>query len=102
VARSDRARLVVLLGTPTPESSRLVALTLTEGDPTWAGPLAGVRLDLPVFHVTEAAIKAQVPPPLYREQVGLAEHALDAPAIHAALREIRERRGLAAGEGGTR
>lgn len=99
VARGDRDRLVVLLGTPTAESSRLVALTLTEGDPAWAGPLAGVRLGLPVFHVTEPAIKAQVPPAVYGAEVGLAEHALDTAAIHAALREVR---GRAAAEGGNR
>lgn len=69
----------------------MVALTLTEGDPTWAGPLAGVRLDLPVFHVTEPLIKAQVPPALYEAEVGLAECALDTAAIHAALQAIRER-----------
>ena len=44
---------MVLLGTPNPESSELVAVTLTEGDPTLAGVLAGVRLELPVFHITE-------------------------------------------------
>jgi len=44
--------VVVLIGTPNPESSELVAMTLTEGDPTWAGALAGVRLGLPVFHIT--------------------------------------------------
>jgi betaine reductase len=84
---------VVLLGTPNPESSRLVALTLTEGDPTWAGPLAGVRLDLPVFHVTEALIKAQVPADVYEEQVGLAEAVLDTRAIGETLEQIRARAG---------
>ena len=87
--RSERENLVVLIGTPTPESSRLVALTLTEGDPTWAGPLAGVRLDLPVFHVTEAAVKAQVSPDVYDVQVGIAEHALDTAAIVETLEEVR-------------
>ncbi len=78
-----------------------MALTLTEGDPTWAGPLAGVRLDLPVFHVTEPPIKAQVPPAVYGAEVGLAECALDTDAIHAALQAIRARVG-GPREGGTR
>ena len=34
--------LMVLLGTPNAESSRLYAMTVTEGDPSWAGALAGV------------------------------------------------------------
>lgn len=89
---------MVLLGTPSPESSRLVALTLTEGDPTWAGPLAGVRLELPVFHITEEPIKAQVPPEVYEEQVGLVEAVLDTRAIRETLEEIRARAGAGAKE----
>lgn len=81
----------MLLGTPNAESSRLVALTLTEGDPTWAGALAGVRLELPVFHVTEESIKAQVPGDVYEAEVGLAEHALDTSAITGALADVRAR-----------
>ena len=34
-----REDMVVVLGTPTAESSRLYALTVTEGDPSWAGAL---------------------------------------------------------------
>ena len=45
--------MVVILGTPNAESGRLYGLTVTEGDPAWAGVLAGVRLDLPVYHITE-------------------------------------------------
>jgi betaine reductase len=83
----------VLLGTPNAESSRLVALTLTEGDPTWAGPLAGVRLELPVFHVIEEPIRAQVPDDVYDAEVGLAEHVLDTRAITETLEEVRARVG---------
>ena len=93
-----RERLVVLLGTPNPESSRLVALTLTEGDPTWAGPLAWVRLELPVFHITEESIKAQVPPEVYEAQVGLAEAVLDTRAIRETLEDVRARAGAGAKE----
>jgi hypothetical protein len=39
---------VVLLGTPTEDASRLYAMTVTTGDPSRAGALAGVALDLPV------------------------------------------------------
>jgi betaine reductase len=92
VAQSHPRRdLVVLLGTPNPESSELVAVTMTEGDPTWAGALAGVPLALPVFHVTEEAIKVQVPPEVYAAQVGLAEVALDTEAIGHAVHGVRAR-----------
>ncbi len=81
----------MLLGTPNSESSALLAVTLTEGDPTWAGPLAGVRLGLPVFHIFEEGIKAQVPSEVYGAQVGLAEQALDTGAITETLRGLRAR-----------
>jgi glycine/sarcosine/betaine reductase complex component A len=82
--------LVVLLGTPTPASSRLYALTVTEGDPTWAGPLAGAALGLPVFHVIEPEVKAQIDEQVYQAEVGIAELALEEPdQIVAAVREVR-------------
>ena len=79
----------MLLGTPNAESSRLYGLTVTEGDPAWAGVLAGVSLELPVFHIVEPEIKSQVDPELYQEQVGLAEMVLDTGGIFAALQTIR-------------
>ena len=82
--------MVVLLGTPTPASSRLYALTVTEGDPTWAGPLAGEALGLPVFHVIEPEVKAQVDEQVYQAEVGMTELALEDPEeIVAAVRGVR-------------
>ena len=92
--------LVVLLGTPTPASSRLYALTVTEGDPTWAGPLAGEALGLPVFHVIEPEVRAQVDAEVYRAEVGLAELALEEPEeILAAVREVRNAHSRPGGAG---
>jgi hypothetical protein len=81
--------LVVLLGTPTEDASRLYAMTVTSGDPAWAGALAGVALGLPVYHVTEDAVKAQVPAATYDEHVGLMEMVVDPAAIARAVREGR-------------
>ncbi len=82
--------LVVLLGTPNAESSRLYALTVTEGDPSWAGPLAGTALRLPVFHITEAAVKVQIPEQIYQDQVALAELVLEVGDIAQAVAEVRK------------
>ena len=82
--------LIVLLGTPNAESSRLYALTVTEGDPSWAGPLAGTALRLPVFHITEAAVKAQIPEQIYQDQVALAELAIELDDIAQAVAEVRK------------
>jgi|TARA_Y100000294_G_scaffold152475_1_gene150806 betaine reductase len=80
---------MVLLGTPNAESSRLYGLTVTEGDPSWAGPLAGVRLDLPVYHIAEPEIKSQIEPDIYQDEVGLAEMALETDEIFDALQKVR-------------
>ena len=81
--------VVVLLGTPNAESSRLYGLTVTEGDPAWAGPLAGVRLNLPVYHITEQGIKTLIDPQIYQDQIGLTEMALDTDEIAEALQQVR-------------
>ena len=83
--------MVVLLGTPTAESSELYAVTMTEGDPSWAGALAGVSLNLPVFHVTEDEIKSQSDPELYEDEVGIAEMVLDVDSITESVRNVRSR-----------
>jgi len=82
---------VVLLGTPTPESSTLYAETMTTGDPTWAGPLAGSNLNLPVYHITENQISQQVEPSVYEAEVGLAEMVLDVEDIAQAVQDVRAR-----------
>ena len=81
--------MVVLLGTPNAESSKLYGLTVTEGDPSWAGVLAGVSLELPVYHIAEPEIKAQIDPEVYQEQVGLTEMVLDTDDIVQALQGVR-------------
>ena len=87
--RFETDELVVLLGTPNAESSRLYALTVKEGDPSWAGALAGAQLELPVYHITEPEVKAAIPPEIYEEQVALMTMVLDVDDIIAAVRDVR-------------
>jgi glycine reductase len=81
--------VVVLLGTPTADASRLYAMTVTSGDPAWAGALAGVALGLPVYHITEAAVRQQVPADTYEEHVALMEMVLDPAEIARAVEAVR-------------
>lgn len=81
--------IVVLLGTPNAESSRLYALTVTEGDPSWAGALAGVGLGLPVYHIVEDAVKTQIAPETYDEHLALMEMVLDVHEIIKAIQDVR-------------
>lgn len=62
---------------------------MKDGDPSWAGPLAGVALNLVAYHVLEPEVKSLVPEEVYEREVGVAELTLDAEAIVAAARRIR-------------
>lgn len=90
VGKVDPHEIVVLLGTPDANATELIGVTLTSGDPTWAGPLAGVQLGLPVYHILEPEIKAQIPADVYEQQVGVMEMALNAGELSAATRELRK------------
>ena len=80
--------LMVVLGMPG-EGLRLAAETLTTGDPSWAGPLAGVSLGLPVFHILEEKVRSQVPEDLYADKLLMMEMVLDLEQIESDLAEMR-------------
>jgi glycine/sarcosine/betaine reductase complex component A len=82
--------LVVLLGSPNPESAELYAATVTMGDPTFAGPLAGIPLGLPVFHVLEPEIADQLPPEFFEQQLQMASLTLPTEEIFPVVQRIRE------------
>jgi len=82
--------LVVVLGSPNADSSELYAETVVNGDPTWAGPLAGVAMKLPVFHVLEQEIKSQIDPKLFEKHLAIMEVALDVEEISKVLTRVRK------------
>lgn len=81
--------IVVLLGAPTTESSQVQFETVTTGDPSYAGPLAGVGLGLQAYHVFEPSVKAAIDPEQYAENIETLEMGLEAEAIVDALAEMR-------------
>ena len=81
--------MVVILGSPTPESAEVYAKTVTEGDPSWVGPLAGVSLKLPVYHVLEPEVKSQFDQAMYAEQVGIMESVLDTDDLIETVSKVR-------------
>ena len=81
--------VAVLLGASEAEAAGLAAETVTVGDPTFAGPLAGVALNLMVYHVVEEEVKQQVDASVYDEQVGMMEMVLDVDAISEEMKAIR-------------
>ena len=82
--------LLVVLGAPDAESAGIAAETVVLGDPSWAGPLAGAQLGLPVYHILEDELRAAVPAEVWEEQVGLMADVLEVDAIADAVREFRE------------
>ena len=82
--------MVVILGAPDADSVELYAETVVNGDPTWAGPLAGISLKLPVFHILEPEIKGQIDAKVYKEHLQLMEIALDTSKISSVLQKIRQ------------
>lgn len=82
--------VVVLLGGAEAETAGLAAETVTAGDPTWAGPLAGVSLGLKVYHVLEEEVKNEIDPAVYDEQVGMMEMVLDGEAINTEIKTVRD------------
>ena len=81
--------LVVVLGAADIDGIEMVTETVTEGDPAYVGPLAGVQLGLPVVHIFEDDVRAQVDPVVYEEQVGLVEMAVDSDAVKKAMKRLR-------------
>ena len=81
--------LVVLLGAAEGEASGLAAETVTNGDPTFAGPLTGVQLGLTVYHVCEPEVKAEFDEAVYDEQVSMMEMVINVDDIVKEMSSIR-------------
>ncbi len=81
--------ILVLLGAAEGEAAGLAAETVTAGDPTFAGSLAGVQLGLRVYHVVEPEIKDEFDADVYDEQIGMMEMVLDVDDIISEVSSIR-------------
>jgi len=82
--------VVVIIGAAEGEAAGLAAETVTNGDPTFAGPLAGVSLGLRVYHCTEEAFKSQVDSAVYDEQIGMMEMVLNVEEIAGEMKSMRD------------
>ena len=64
---------------------------MTEGDPSYAGPLAGVALKIPVYHVLEEEVLSEVPNPLREEKLQLSSLVIDVESMHQVLQAARDK-----------
>jgi betaine reductase len=81
---------IVILGSSDAEGAEIYAETVSNGDPTYAGPLAGVPLGLPVYHVFDQAIRDECDPAAWEEQISMMEMVLDTDALITAVKGIRD------------
>jgi len=81
--------LIVVLGAGDLEGALISAETVTEGDPSFSGPLAGVSLRLPVYHILEPDLRDAVPEDVYEEHVGIWTLAIEPEKIEEIGKEFR-------------
>ncbi len=82
--------IVVVLGASDIEGAEIAAETLTTGDPSYAGPLAGVSLNLPIYHILEPEVRAAIPEDVYEENAGIVALVTDVDEVARTFRGIRE------------
>ncbi len=81
--------VAVVLGAAEGEAAGLAAETVTNGDPTYAGPLTNVALGLAVYHAVEDEFKNFVDADVYEEQIGMMEMVLDVEDIVNEVAQVR-------------
>jgi betaine reductase len=86
VPRSD---IIVVLGASDLDGVMISAETVTSGDPSFSGPLAGVSLGLPVYHILEAEVRAAVPENVYEENVGIWTLAVEPEKLEKIGQELK-------------
>jgi len=81
--------LIVVLGASDLDGVLISAETVTDGDPSFSGPLAGVSLKLPVYHIFESEVRSGVPENVYEENVGIWALAVEQEKIEKIENELR-------------
>jgi glycine/sarcosine/betaine reductase complex component A len=81
--------LAVVLGNGEASGVEVFAETVTEGDPSYAGPLAGVSLKIPVYHVLEEEVMAVVPEAMREEKLQLSSLVIDVEPMRQVLQAAR-------------
>jgi glycine/sarcosine/betaine reductase complex component A len=83
--------LAVVLGNGEANGVEVFAETVTQGDPSYAGPLAGVALKIPVYHVLEEEILSALPDNLREEKLQLSSLVIDVEPMHQVLKTARDK-----------
>ena len=84
-----RSNIIVVLGASDLDGVMISAETVTTGDPSFSGPLAGVSLGLPVYHILEPEVRAAVPEDVYEENVGIWALAVEPERLEKIGQELK-------------
>jgi len=87
----DPANILVIIGGAEAEASGLTCETVSNGDPTFAGPLAGVQLGLACYHILEPEVKNEIDDEVYEEQISMMEMVLEVEDIIEETKKYREK-----------
>ena len=87
----SRDQIIVVLGASDIEGAEISAETVTFGDPSSTGPLSGVPLGLPVYHILEPELRQFIHEPVYEENIGIWTVAADTEEIGKRFKAIREK-----------
>ena len=90
VEQEGKDDMIVVLGASDIEGAEIAAETLTVGDPSYAGPLAGVSLGLPIYHILEPEVKAAIPDDVYDQAAGIVSMIVDTEEVSRKFKTIRE------------
>jgi hypothetical protein len=83
--------VIVVFGLNEPDNLRIMATTFKDGDPSFAGALAGVALGLKSYHVLE--LKDEIPEEVWNAEMAMEELELEESVSQEIRRTMREIRG---------
>lgn len=89
--QDSRDSFIVVLGASDLEGAEISAETVTIGDPSFAGPLAGVSLGLPVYHILEPEVRKHIPEDVYNESIGIMAMVINPQEVGERFKIIREK-----------
>jgi glycine reductase len=90
VGQAGTDDVIAVLGANSAAAVEMTAMTLRSGDPSYAGPLAGMALGIPSYHILEPEIVAQIDPATYQKELALSALAMDVDEVIAPMKTIRD------------
>jgi glycine reductase len=90
VAQAGTDNVIAVLGANSAAAVEMTAMTIRSGDPSYAGPLAGVALGIPSYHILEPEIVEHIDPAVYERELALSALAMDVDEVIAPMKSIRD------------